>query len=118
MGWSVSWSLVFAPVFLFPAAAPPRRGASRRLFEAEPSLILCWPEIASTLETLVAFFAVFALDITVFPDLKSSPRRCSSCWCSRSSSTRSSHATGRSFLTSTGPRRAPVAPRGAERGLL
>ncbi|MCA9502316.1 MAG: hypothetical protein KC616_04505 [Myxococcales bacterium] len=73
LGWSVSWSLVFAPVFLFPAAVL-YAVARHDLFEAERFIRLSLGYgIASTLATLVFIFAVFALDITVFPDLKSSP---------------------------------------------
>lgn len=73
LGWNVSWSLIFAPIFFFPVAVL-YAVIRHDLFEAERFIRLSLGySVASVLATLLYSIILFILNQTVFPDLTTSP---------------------------------------------
>lgn len=73
LGWNISWSLVFAPVFFFPVAVV-YAVVRHDLFEAERFIRLSLGyAVASIGATTLYALVLLVLDFTVLPDVSGSP---------------------------------------------
>lgn len=73
LGWNISWSLIFAPIFFFPIAVL-YAVIRHDLFEAERFIRLSLGySVASAMATLLYSIILFTLDWTIFPDLATNP---------------------------------------------
>lgn len=73
LGWSVSWSLFFIPIFFFPLAIL-YAVIRHDLFEAERFIRLSLGySVASALATLLYSIILYILNRSVFPDLANNP---------------------------------------------